>query len=115
MNLSKAGSERFGVETTHGGVAVGMRAWHAERRGLGLSCSALRLRICTSPNDTVLHNMKTNLSFSTPAEVETECLVAVVLDRGEKERTEAFVATNEKAVAHEPSDVNARWQGTGKK
>src|SRR5439155_4514010 len=63
----------------------------------GLSCSALRLRICTSPNDTVLHNMKTNLSFSTPAEVETECLVAVVLDRGEKERTEAFVATNDKA------------------
>src|SRR5207244_915616 len=42
--------------------------WHAERRGLGLSCSALRLRICTSPNDTVLHNMKTNRSFSTPAQ-----------------------------------------------
>jgi leucyl aminopeptidase len=32
--------------------------------------------------------MKTNLYFSNPAEVETECLVAVVLDRAEKDRTE---------------------------
>src|SRR5439155_327094 len=88
--------------------------WHAERRGLGLSCSALRLRICTSPNNTVLHNMKTNLSFSTPAEVETECLVAVVLDRGEKERTEAFVATNDKAVQDAAADVIASGEVTGK-
>ena len=30
--------------------------------------------------------MKTNLSLSNPAEVETECLVAIVLDRAEKGR-----------------------------
>ena len=29
--------------------------------------------------------MKTNLSFSNPAEVETECLVAIVLDKVGKE------------------------------
>ena len=32
----------------------------------------------------ITHNMKTNLSFSNPAEVETECLVVIVLDRAEK-------------------------------
>src|SRR2546422_3517864 len=58
--------------------------------------------------------MKTNLSFSTPAEVETECLVAVVLDRGEKERTEAFVATNDKAVQDAAADVIASGEVTGK-
>ena len=30
--------------------------------------------------------MKTNLSLSNPAEVETECLVAIVLDKAEKSR-----------------------------
>ena len=32
--------------------------------------------------------MKTNLSVANPAEVETECLVAVALDRGTKEKSE---------------------------
>ena len=32
------------------------------------------------------HTMKTNLSLSNPAEVETECLVAIVLDKAEKGR-----------------------------
>ena len=34
--------------------------------------------------------MKTNLSFSNPAEVETECLVAIVLDKGWQQVAAAF-------------------------
>ena len=46
--------------------------------------------------------MKTTLSFSPPAQIESECLVAIVLDRAdvldrkdkEKEKTEAFVSAD---------------------
>jgi len=58
--------------------------------------------------------MKTNLSFSTPAEAETECLVTVVLDRAEKDKTEAFVATNDKAVQDTAAEVIASGEATGK-
>ncbi len=58
--------------------------------------------------------MKTNLSFANPADVETECLVAVVLDRGEKDKTEAFVASSDKAVQDAATEVIASGETTGK-
>jgi leucyl aminopeptidase len=42
--------------------------------------------------------MKTTLSLSSPAQLETECLVVVVIDRGEKDKTDAFVSSSDKAV-----------------
>jgi len=58
--------------------------------------------------------MKTILSLSAPAELDTECLVAVVLDRGEKDKTETFVATTDKAVQESAADVIASGETTGK-
>ncbi len=58
--------------------------------------------------------MKTILSLSSPAELETECLVAVVLDRGEKDKTEAFVATTDKAVQEAAAEVISTGEVTGK-
>jgi leucyl aminopeptidase len=58
--------------------------------------------------------MKTNLSFVNPADVETECLVAVVLDRGEKDKTEAFVAASDKAVQDAAAEVIASGEVTAK-
>jgi len=58
--------------------------------------------------------MKTILSLASPAEIETECLVAVVLDRGEKEKTDAFVATSDKAVQEAATEVMASGEVTGK-
>ncbi len=49
--------------------------------------------------------MKTNLSLSAPSQVETECLVTVVLDRGEKDKTEAYVATSDKSVQEAATEV----------
>ena len=49
--------------------------------------------------------MKTDLFFSNPTEVESECLVAVVLDRGEKDKTEAYVASSEKALQDAAAEV----------
>jgi len=58
--------------------------------------------------------MKTIFSAVNPSEVETECLVAVVLDRGEKDKTEAFVATGDKSVQDAASEVIASGEATGK-
>jgi leucyl aminopeptidase len=58
--------------------------------------------------------MKTTLLLSAPAEVETECLVAVVLDRGEKDKVEAYVATSDKAVQEAAAEVIASREATGK-
>jgi len=58
--------------------------------------------------------MKTNLSFANPADVETECLVAVVLDRGEKDKTDVFVASGDKAVQDAAAEVIASGETTGK-
>src|SRR6202142_1560309 len=63
--------------------------------------------------------MKTNLSFSTPAEVETECLVAVVLDkaeknRGEKDKPQVSIETSDAAVKDAAADVIAGGEVTGK-
>jgi len=58
--------------------------------------------------------MKTTLSLSAPAELETECLVAVVLDRGEKDKTDVFVASSDKAVQESAADVIASGETTAK-
>jgi len=58
--------------------------------------------------------MKTLLSNASPAELETECLVAVVLDRGEKDKTEAFVASSDKSVQEAAAEVLSSGEVTGK-
>jgi len=58
--------------------------------------------------------MKTTLSFSPSSEIETECLVAVVLDRGEKDKTEVFVSATDKNMRQAASDVIASGEVTGK-
>jgi len=61
----------------------------------------------------VTNPMKTNLLFSVPAEVDTDCLVAVVLDRGEKDKTEAYVAGDDKSVQSAAAEVLG-GEATGK-
>ena len=58
--------------------------------------------------------MKTNLSFATPAEVETECLAVVVLDHGSKDKTEVRVETSDGTIKDVAADVMASGEVTGK-
>jgi leucyl aminopeptidase len=58
--------------------------------------------------------MKTHLAFANPAEVETECLVAVVLDRGEKDKAEAWVAARDRSVQAAAADLISSGEVTGK-
>jgi leucyl aminopeptidase len=63
--------------------------------------------------------MNTNLSFSAPSQVETDCLVAVVLDRSEKDRGEkdkpaATVESSDAAVRDAAQDVITAGEATGK-
>jgi len=62
--------------------------------------------------------MKTTLSLSPAAQLETECLVAVVLDpaekdRGEKDKIEAFVSAD-RAVQQAAADLISSGDLTGK-
>ena len=58
--------------------------------------------------------MKTSLSLSPAAQLETECLAAVVLDRGDKDKTESFVSTADKAVQQAAAEVISSGDVTGK-
>jgi leucyl aminopeptidase len=73
--------------------------------------------------------MKTNLSFSTPAEVETDCLVVAALDqsekdrnekdrteknRGEKDKPQVTLGTNDPALRDAAAEVIASGEVTGK-
>ena len=58
--------------------------------------------------------MKTTLYLSPASQLETECLVAVVLDRGEKDKTEAFVSSPDKAVQQSASDLISAGDLSGK-
>ena len=58
--------------------------------------------------------MKTILSLSLPAQIETECLVTVVLDRGEKEKTDVFVSASDKAVLQAASAIVSSGDITAK-
>jgi leucyl aminopeptidase len=58
--------------------------------------------------------MKTNLLLSTPAQVETECLVVVTLDRAAKDKPEVTVETADEAVKKAAAEVIASGEVTGK-
>ena len=58
--------------------------------------------------------MKTTLSSARPAQLETECLVAVVLDRGPKDKPEVTVETADDAVKKAAAEVIANGELTGK-
>ena len=58
--------------------------------------------------------MNTALSFSSPAEVETECLAVVVLDQGSKDKPNAVVETSDAVVKDAAADVIASGEVTGK-
>jgi leucyl aminopeptidase len=58
--------------------------------------------------------MNTNLSFSAPSQLESECLVAVVLDRGEKDKPAVSVESSDAAVRDAAKEVIASGEVTGK-
>ncbi|HZQ70067.1 MAG TPA: leucyl aminopeptidase [Terriglobales bacterium] len=58
--------------------------------------------------------MKTNLSFANPAEVETDCLAVVVLDRGEKDKPDVVVDSADNAVTEAAKEVIASGEASGK-
>ena len=58
--------------------------------------------------------MKTNLSFSSPAEVETECLVVIALDRGEKDKPDVSLQTADDKVKKAAAGLIASGEVTGK-
>jgi leucyl aminopeptidase len=60
--------------------------------------------------------MNTNLSSSTPSQVETDCLVVVALDRSnkDKDKTAPTVETSDTAVRDAAKDVIASGELTGK-
>jgi leucyl aminopeptidase len=58
--------------------------------------------------------MNTNLSSSAPSQVETDCLVAVVLDQGDKDKPSPAVDTTDAAVRDAAKDVIASGEVTGK-
>jgi leucyl aminopeptidase len=63
--------------------------------------------------------MKTNLSFSSPAEVESDCLVVIALDRTEKDRggkdqPQVSIEASDTAIKDAARDVIASGELTGK-
>jgi len=59
--------------------------------------------------------MKTNLTLSTPAQVETECLVVVALDRStNKDKPEVSIETNDAAVKSAAREVISAGEASGK-
>ena len=58
--------------------------------------------------------MKTTLSFSPASQVETECLAVVVLDRAEKDKTEAFVSASDQDVRQAAAELISSGDVGGK-
>ncbi len=58
--------------------------------------------------------MNISLSYANPAEVETECLVAVVVDHGEKDRPQPRLLTEDGAVQQAGSELLASGEASGK-
>jgi leucyl aminopeptidase len=58
--------------------------------------------------------MNTNLSSSQPSQQETDCLVAVVLDRGEKDKPSATVESSDAAVRKSAQELISSGEVTGK-
>jgi leucyl aminopeptidase len=66
------------------------------------------------PWDTYIPPMKTTISLSAPAEIETEALVVVVLDRGEKDKPQVGVDASDGAIQEAAADVFASGEAVGK-
>jgi leucyl aminopeptidase len=58
--------------------------------------------------------MKTTLSSASPAQLETECLVVVALDRDSKDKPEVTLQTADEAVKKAAAEVIATGEVTGK-
>ena len=58
--------------------------------------------------------MNTNLSLTAPSQVETECLVAVVLDQSDKDKPAAIVDCGDAPVREAAKDVITSGEVTGK-
>jgi leucyl aminopeptidase len=58
--------------------------------------------------------MKTQLSLAPAPQVESDCLVVVVLDRGEDNKTDAFLSTSDKALQQAASELISSGDVTGK-
>ena len=58
--------------------------------------------------------MKTNLLLTNPAQVETECLVVVALDRGSKDKPEVALETGDDSVKKAAAEVIASGELSGK-
>jgi leucyl aminopeptidase len=58
--------------------------------------------------------MKTEISFSAPSQIETECLVTVVLDRSQNGKSNPSLETSDKAVAAAAADLLATGEVSGK-
>jgi leucyl aminopeptidase len=58
--------------------------------------------------------MKTNLSVSAPAQLETECLVVVALDGGEKDNPQLTIESSDTSVRDATAAVIANGEVTGK-
>ena len=66
------------------------------------------------PWDTDISPMKTTLSFSAPAAIETEALVAVVLDGGDKDKPQVGVDSSDAAIKEAAAEVFASGEAVGK-
>ena len=66
------------------------------------------------PWDTDISPMKTTLSFSAPAAIETEALVVVVLDRGDKDKPQVDVDSSDAAIKEAAAEVFASGEAAGK-
>ena len=58
--------------------------------------------------------MKTEISFAAPSQIETECLVAVVLDRSANGKPNPALETSDQAVAAAAADLLASGEVSGK-
>ena len=58
--------------------------------------------------------MNTSLSFSSPAQLETECLVLPVLDHGDKDKPDARVTSANQALQDAAAELISTGEVTGK-
>jgi leucyl aminopeptidase len=58
--------------------------------------------------------MKTTLSYSNPAELDTQCLAAVVVDQGEKDKPAPAILGGNQAVQNAASDLLTSGEVSGK-
>jgi leucyl aminopeptidase len=58
--------------------------------------------------------MNTTISLAAPSQLETDCLVAVVLDQGEKDKPAPMIASSDNVIADAANDAIASGEVTGK-